>query len=61
MAEMLPFRVEIQFDDAKVLAALRVVNRTMEDVAEDFPYREDVKNAVKAVNYLMRHVTVAAK
>lgn len=51
--------IDVQWKNERALAALRVLLQTLQDVAEDFPYRDDVKNAVKAANYLAKNVTTS--
>lgn len=51
--------VDIKVNGEKSLRALRRVTDVMKDVAEDFPYRDDVRGAIKALNYLMKNLVVA--
>lgn len=48
--------VRLVVDNPKAIRALKVVLECLSDVAEDFEYRDDVKNAVKAARYLNRHL-----
>lgn len=50
--------VSLAWKDKKCLRALGVILRSLQDVSEDFGYREDVRKAVNATKYLMRNVTV---
>lgn len=56
MAEAI--RVRIVITNRKALRAIRCVLKTMEDVAEDMPWRDDVAKAARAAEYLASHVTV---
>jgi hypothetical protein len=47
--------------DKKTWRALQVIAETMEDIATDFPYRDDVKRGVKAARYLLNHVRLETK
>lgn len=42
--------------DKKSIKALRVILETLEDVASDFEYRDDVKRAIRAAKHLIRNV-----
>lgn len=48
--------VRMAFANPKAIRALRKVIETMEDVAEGFPYREDVQEGVRAAKYFLRNV-----
>jgi hypothetical protein len=49
--------VSVAFGNPKAVRAFRKVARVLADVAEDFGYREDVKDAVKAARYAAKHLT----
>lgn len=44
--------------DQKAMRALALVLEVLNEVAEDFEYREDVKRAVRAARYLTKNVRV---
>lgn len=52
--------VRVRAESAKTIRALEVVGEVMGSIAEDFDYREDVKRGIKAMNYLLNHLVVAA-
>lgn len=49
-------KVTYRITNRKALRALGRVREVLEDVAEDFGYRDDVKDAVKALNYALRRL-----
>jgi len=51
--------VKLTFANPKCVRALRRVLETLEDLAEDFAYRDDVKKAVRAAKYLRNNMTVS--
>lgn len=53
--------ISATFKNQKALRALRKVTEVLEDVAEDFGYRDDVKQAVKAARYAARHIGVEVR
>lgn len=44
----------------RTIRALEVIAETLNDVANDFEYRDDVKRAVRACNFLLRNLTLSA-
>lgn len=61
MAKPQKITVSLAWKDKKCLRALGVILRTLQDVSEDFDYRDDVQRAARAAKYLMKHVTVAVE
>lgn len=57
--DLVPFRIELQFTNKRAMRAMSVILETLEDIQEDFEYRQDVRRAIKAANYVMRHVKIA--
>lgn len=53
--------VDIAFKTTKAFRALQCVFDVMEDLAEDFEYRDDVKRAVKACRYLSNNVELVER
>lgn len=53
--------VDIAFKTTKAFRALQVVFDVMEDLAEDFEYRDDIKRAVKACRYLSNNVELVER
>jgi hypothetical protein len=49
--------IRLVVENPKAFHALRVIASTLEDVAEDFEYRDDVKRAIKAAKYLIKNLT----
>jgi hypothetical protein len=49
-------RVKVVLDNKKALRAFGLVLRTLADVAEDMPWRDDVKQAVKAARYARKNL-----
>lgn len=52
--------VRLVLENPKAYRALKVLVSVLEDVAEDFGYRDDVKRAVRAGKYLSRNVSIVA-
>src|SRR5262249_10151379 len=48
--------ISVTLENKKALPALRKVVDVLEDLAEDFDYRQDVKEAVKAGKYALKHL-----
>lgn len=58
MAGLVPVQIKVAWKNPKALRALKSLARNLESVAEDFEYREDVKEAIRAARYLAKAVTV---
>ena len=50
------FRLRISEKDRKSLKALQFLNRFMDEMKEDFGYRDDVLRAHKAIRFLSRNI-----
>lgn len=48
--------IDVRVRDKKAMRALAVVSEVMQSIAEDFEYRDDVKRAVRAFNYLQNNL-----
>lgn len=48
--------IDVRVRDKKAMRALAVCAEVMQSIAEDFDYRDDVKRAVKAFNYLQNNL-----
>ena len=53
-----PLLIEVILTNAKAVRALGLVAEVLDDVAEDMPWRDDVKRAAKAAIYAMKHIRV---
>jgi hypothetical protein len=53
--------IKIPTESRKMLRALVCIVETMDDLCEDFAYREDVREAAKAVKYLISQLNVELK
>lgn len=53
--------IRATWENKKAMRAFNKVLEVLEDVAEDFPYRGDVQNAVKAARYAAKHLRFDAK
>jgi hypothetical protein len=49
-------RVEVILTNARAVRALAYAAEVLMDVAEDMPWRDDVKKAVRAMRYAARHM-----
>lgn len=48
--------VRVVFGNHKALRAFGVVLRCLDEVAEDMPWRDDVKGACRAARYAIKHL-----
>lgn len=53
--------VRLEWENRKAISAFRKVVEVLEEIAEDFPYREDVQQAIRAGRYAANHIVVTAK
>ncbi len=56
MAEPLKFKIRVGWDNPKAFRALKSLVRNLESVEEDFEYRDDVKEAIRAARYLVKNM-----
>ena len=52
--------VDVRVKNPKALRAVSCIGTVMQSIAEDFEYRDDVKRAVRACNYLFKHLEFSA-
>lgn len=51
-------RMSVVWTNERAVNALNVLLRTLEEVGEDFEYRDDVKRAIRAARFLAKNVGV---
>lgn len=59
MAEQsIEVRMSVVWTNERAADALNVLVNTLNEISDDFSYRDDVKRALRAARYLARHVGV---
>lgn len=51
-------KVRLVLEDTRALRRLERLAETLADLADDFAYRDDVRQAVRDVRYVLKHLGV---
>ena len=58
--KIITVRASIVWTNERCIKAVNVLLNAMEELGDDFSYREDVQRAIRATRYLAKHVSVHA-